>query len=142
MLNYEALLADNISIPKPAVPILVIDDDRALLPVLDWIIHAVNPALSYHWCSSAEDARKHIEQNRYRLILSDFLLEGSGNGLDLWELNAASEVPAEFVMMSCLKLEDFCKVGSGPRLIPKPLDVGMVREMIQKALAHPAAGKP
>jgi DNA-binding NtrC family response regulator len=130
MLSFEAMLTDQI---LPHVPILVIDDDRALLPIFDWLIHAVSPGLHYHWCASVEEAREHIERNRYRLILSDFLLEGTGNGLDLWELNRASEAPAEFAMMSSLKLSDFCRSETGPRLLAKPLDVGEVQALIRKA---------
>ncbi|MGZ3654355.1 MAG: hypothetical protein ACXVB9_16500 [Bdellovibrionota bacterium] len=140
MFNYEALLADNILNVKPLVPILVIEDDRALLPIFDWIIHSVNPSLAFHWCASLEEARDHLRKNRYKLILSDFLLEGKGNGLDIWELNGASAKPAEFAMMSTLKLEEFCKTGDhAPRYLAKPLDVGAVQTLIRRAVNQPEA---
>jgi response regulator of citrate/malate metabolism len=138
MHNYETLLTEQIPREKPWVPLLIVEDDRALLPIFDWIIRGVDPSVSYHWCSSFEQARESLRYNRYGLILSDFLLEEhGGNGYDVFELNAAQETPSDFILMSGLELDKICRFGeTPPRLLAKPLNVEEVQGIVRGAVLN------
>lgn len=146
MLNFEALLAEGIvhASPKPLVPLLIVEDDRSLLPIFDWIARDAGAGVAYHWCSNLDQARALLRHNRYQLILADFLLEEGGNGLDLFEINEASPDRAEFVLMSSLDLDKFCRPGgSGPsRLLSKPLDVTELQELIRGLSTDRKEAKP
>lgn len=134
MLAYETLPTTGTK--KTSVPILVVDDDRSLRMIFEWIVKDIDPALSLDWCSSAGQAEEALQKSDYRLIIADFMLEGPANGLDIWE--RCQQSGADFVLMSSLRLEDFLrKEGENstlPRLLAKPLDVNEVQEIIRKSL--------
>lgn len=143
MHEYEALLAENArpAGDKPWVPLLIVEDDRSLLPIFDWIIRQENPQLAYHWCTSLSQARESLRNHHYGLILSDFLLEEGSNGLELFELNSGSRDPSKFVLMSGLELARICRFEGAhrPRMLAKPLEIEEVRELIREAArTHPA----
>jgi len=141
METYEALLLQQAQ-QKPLVPLLIVEDDRSLLPIFDWIVRDMSPDLAYHWCASVGQARAFLRHNRYKMILADFLLGESGNGLDVFDLNEQGPDPADFVLMSGLDLGRVCRTGAeGPkRLLAKPLDVSEV-QMLLSELGTPGGAK-
>ncbi len=138
MLNYEALIADRIIGEKSSrAPILIVEDDQSLRKIFEWSIRDINPELKFQWCASYEQAWDAISENPYKLVISDFLLRGCGNGLDVWEFSNRMLPRAKFVMMSSLNLKDFCQIsapkGREPALLAKPLDINKMRSLIVAA---------
>ncbi len=141
MLLYEEMLTDRL-MTKPELsrqkPILIIEDDRSLRMIFDWLIKDLDEKITYDWCTSVDQAKASLSANSYELVFADFLLNGYGNGLDVWEYCNAVLPKAEFVMMSSLKLEGFCNVtgenGASPRLLAKPLDVNEIQGIIRRTL--------
>lgn len=138
MFTYEALLASRLAEKeKPETPILIVEDDRGLRMIFEWMIRDINPELKFHWCSSYQEASEAIRKNRYQLVISDFMLKGPGDGLDVWERSAEFLPQAKFVMMSSLQLDKFCRFtlpgASEPEVFSKPLDVERMQSIIRNA---------
>lgn len=138
MLDFESLITEKIprASVKPLVPLLVVEDDRSMLPIFDRMLSQIAPGLAYHWCASLEQAKTSLRHHRYELIIADFLLDQGQNGLELFDVNAKSPDRADFVMMSTLELRRFCRVhGEGPsHVINKPLQLDQMREVLRKLL--------
>ena len=138
MLTYETLLSDCLaaSLGKPRTPILVVEDDLGLKMIFEWVIRDLNPLLTFHWCTSFEQAEEAMKKNQYQLIISDFLLEGFGNGLDVLGLSSEILPKAKFVMMSSLRLQDFCRLPekNEPLLLSKPVNIKKLQDVIRDAI--------
>jgi DNA-binding NtrC family response regulator len=144
MLPYEDLLLNELTAPKPGpgAPILIVEDDRSLKMVFDWLIRDVDPGLKFDWCSSVDQAKEALTTGKYRLVISDFMIEGMGSGLDVWEHFCRHQAGARFAMMSALDLSTFCRLDgqpdARPELLRKPINVDEVQKLIRSSTA-PAA---
>jgi two-component system cell cycle response regulator len=63
--------------------ILLIDDDRIILRIIEATISAVGSTVMA--CSSGEEAIRLISENDFDLIIADYFLDGQLNGLDVLE---------------------------------------------------------
>lgn len=114
--------------------ILVVEDNLSLRHWLFPIIHSVDELAIIEWSTSAEEALLKLQRRKHDLILSDFYLEGSGTGLDLWKhcRNSYKEIP--FIFMSGISREAYLELFDTqeiPPLVSKPLN----SEEIRKTLA-------
>lgn len=70
--------------------ILIVEDDKTLEPVWDFITTKVNKKLQVDWATSELEAEDLIfgamrDGHQYDLIIVDIFLEGARTGLDLYE---------------------------------------------------------
>ena len=73
--------------------VYVVEDDIELSTVVDRVLKSIDHKISLDWSTSAEEAIQTIHtawkkgvRRPYDLIIADVFLDGSQNGLDLWNL--------------------------------------------------------
>ncbi|MBY0470425.1 response regulator [bacterium] len=118
--------------------VLVVEDDQSCKPVLETIFGLVDDHAQLHWETSAETAMEALENNRFDLIVADYVLEGRKTGLDIWQFCREKQLKIPFLLMSSRRL----KFGSAhldtsklwPKFLQKPFQLNQCRKYIEHAL--------
>lgn len=125
--NNNGLLAEQ------KKSLLMIEDDLALIELLEIVIDEVNPGLDWEYATTGEEALRLIErraQSReipYTLVLADIFLAGDLTGFDVW-LSCQRKFPRmPFIFTSSLSADRYLSILSGlsqcPEYIQKPLTI-------------------
>lgn len=125
----------------------VVEDDLELAPVVERIIHAIDPGASLDWATSAEEAICHLKtrsrrhrEKPYDLVIIDFFLEGETTGLELCDIYnknyprvpvlVTSGLPVKEFLIACGR-EDVC-----PPFMQKPFSPEECKFMVESLLDY------
>ena len=94
---------------RPKIRTLVAEDDFFMRPLLTRILYAVDQGMDITWVSSLEDSKIALQKTNYDLVIADYLLEGSGTGLDLWDYCRACHPKLPVLIISGTSLDTIKK---------------------------------
>lgn len=129
--EFSELLNERLLRPSgpDRLKVLVVEDDFAMQPLWERIIHAVSPRAIIRWAHSEEGAEALIENRRqagesFDLIVTDIFLDGERNGVDLWKKYGGEETL--FLFTSGISPKEFSKMigdyeNEYPVLLQKPV---------------------
>jgi DNA-binding response OmpR family regulator len=111
--------------------ILVVEADQQLSNAIYRALrHAFGP-VDWVWVGTEELAQKELSRGQFDYIVSDYLLAGLRDGVDLWEYCRKQCPRTPFMMISAVPFEEIFrripKGGPTPQLLPKPFQV---RELV------------
>lgn len=105
--------------------VYVVEDDIELSTVIDRVLKSIDQKVSLDWSTTAEEAMQKIDaawkkgENRpYDLIIIDMFLDGSQNGLDLWNLCRKEYPEIPIVLTSSSQLGSFFESEKEPVDMP------------------------
>lgn len=112
--------------------VLVVEDDVDMRTLLERTIRSIEPELAVDWVSNVPDAISQLNERaeRYKLVLSDYLLDERGTGFDLYNWCSFHSPELRFAMMSAYPVgqETNCD------FLPKPFSGYGLREFMSDAL--------
>lgn len=110
---------------------LVVEDDPDLRDVFEYVGAAVDPDLVLDWAENVPDAVRHMERERYDVVVSDYLLDESGSGLTLRHWCDSHRPRTRFAMMSAFPIGDVTSGSDLPTpFLPKPFTVAQLRRFL------------
>lgn len=114
---------------KRRLRVLVVEDDFAMHPMWEAIVHSVDKDAIIRQAHTEEAAEVMIEKQRaleedFDLVISDIFLDGEKNGVDLWKKYGKQQTL--FLFTSVISKPEFVKmIGEGepefPLLLQKPV---------------------
>ena len=125
--------------------VYVVEDDIELSTVMDRVLKSINRDVSLDWSTSAEEAIQNIRTaakmgivRPYDLIIVDVFLDGSQNGLDLWNLCKQEYPEIPVVLTSASRLESLFSDENGDMDIPiflqKPFSMSECKQLFKSLL--------
>ncbi len=118
--------------------VLIVEDDIAASTLIDRVMRSISQDVELDWTTSAEEAIEIIDtahrlkiKRPYDLIVSDFYLDGSKNGLDFWNTCRDLFPDIPFVLMSSYEPDFFMQDDSGvlvPYFLKKPFNLRQCRD--------------
>jgi len=124
--------------------VLVVDDDRETCRFMRELLE--EPGREIETAQTPDEALAAVAASRFDLVLSDINLDARLDGLDLLRAFKERDPAVEVVLISAFgSLETaLAAVKAGAfDFVSKPVDIGQVREVVERALARRArAGQP
>lgn len=131
--------------------ILIVEDDLIMKPVLEEIVFRACAGKSafIRWAYSKEGAdgllaKAKGEGYSFDLIISDLMLSGEQNGLDLWKQVQFSAKSAFLLISSCkdrqIQQLAKCLEAGLPNCLHKPLDIEKTTKLVRSLLSRPHEG--
>ena len=116
--------------------LLVVEDDLDMRPFFDRIVGSVATNVLLDWADSVRDAIQRLNRERYDLVVSDFLLDGSGSGLTLKNWCDYNYPRTRFTMMSAFPIADALAADDPPdAFLRKPFTLAQLRRFLNVQLA-------
>lgn len=111
----------------PTKRVLVAEDDVHLSNAIYRALRKTYGHVDLTWVSTEEGAEIELSKSSFDLVLSDFLLAGLKDGVDLWNFCQKYHPRLPFMLISGIPFGDILKrIGKGnpvPSLLPKPFSV-------------------
>jgi DNA-binding NtrC family response regulator len=120
---------------------LVVEDDVTMAPIIQQIIHRVDPEAEVIWATAEVDAeaalnRKVIDGEPIDVVITDVFLADRKTGLDLWR--RYGKRGPQFLLISALSFPKFNHMlhpfETRPMFFTKPLDINRVADALKSAL--------
>ncbi len=107
--------------------VLVVEDDIHLSNAIYRALRLSYGAVDLTWVTTEESAEVEISKSHFDIILSDYLLPGVRDGVDLWNHCSRHSPTTPFMLISAVPFEDilrrFRKNEAVPTLLPKPFQL-------------------
>jgi DNA-binding NtrC family response regulator len=120
--------------------ILVVEDDPFLKPLITGIVHSVDHEARVRWVADVDSAKYLLSCEPFKLVISDFVLDGPENGYDLWKFCKDRFPAVAFVMVSALSRQVLSSyfamhaVLEAPPLLSKPLRPRICQDLLFRVL--------
>ncbi len=120
------------------------EDDPALISIVEAVLDEVGPGISLQWTASAEGAIALLKDPNVGpeigLVIADVFLEGAGTGLDLLEYCRTHQPHLPVIVTSALPVEKFfAALGRdqiAPPFLAKPFGLTDLRGMLAGVLEY------
>jgi len=140
MIGLKARPRSVASVGTDTRRLLVVDDDRELLPIVRRAARLVLHDLQVDCAPTAEEARSLLSGRAYDVVLLDYYLDGDERGVDLVRLARRSQRDAVIAMMSSTGVRgllDRTRHDRRLKLLPKPFTAAVVHHFLHDALGLP-----
>jgi len=127
---------------SPSAEVLVVEDDEALLPILEFLIEEARPGCAVAWAKNSAQAESLLADKhgsaKLRVVIADLFIQGDKNGVELWRRYGGSA--RSFLVISGASRERFLSLvpdREAPLFLPKPLDLDACVETLRLMLENP-----
>jgi CheY-like chemotaxis protein len=118
--------------------VLIVEDDEFCLYIIENAVKEYSRDISIITCASVEAAVEILKQSPYDLVISDYYLEGNGNGLDLCHHIATEYPKTKCLMMSSMNFPQYQAVVSkaeasaqtSPEFMEKPIKPSLIKKYL------------
>lgn len=127
-MNAEVLTTPTtLKILRPRA--LIIEDDKTLQPIWDYVLKLVQQDMTYQWVDNALAAelalqKAETDQHPYDIVISDIYLSSQKTGIDLWK-QFASSLKGKMLLVSSMSFNKLSRSMDNhtpmPLFIQKPL---------------------
>lgn len=122
----------------PEKHILVVDDEPSLVKFLSKSLKRLGDDYVIDTAQDAHEALEKIEQNRYQLLLTDYMMPNM-SGIDLIQAAKAMSPGTQYVLMSAHITDQIRHEVSMMEFIDyisKPFTTNQIRELVQRGIAR------
>tara|TARA_B110001454_G_scaffold28073_1_gene27482 strand:+ start:84958 stop:85509 length:552 start_codon:yes stop_codon:yes gene_type:complete len=114
--------------------VLIVEDDEFCRFIIENAVKEYSREISITTCASVENAVEILKSKPYDLVISDYYLEGSGNGLDLCHHVGTFYPKTKCLMMSSMNFPQYkevvSKAGASPEFMEKPIKPSLIKKYL------------
>jgi CheY-like chemotaxis protein len=130
---YSEYYMDMVRI-KSKGNILIVEDDEFCRMTTEKAVKEYGGEISITTCSSVEAALEALNNSPCDLVISDYYLEGNGNGLDLCQYVVRRYPKTKCVMMSSMNFPQYqevvSKADTSPAFMEKPIKPSLIKKYL------------
>jgi response regulator of citrate/malate metabolism len=128
--------------------VYVVEDDIELSTIMDRVLKSIDDQVVLNWSTTAEEAMENIHnawekkiRRPYDLIIVDVFLDGTQNGIDLWNLCRREYPDIPVVLTSATRLGKLfpanAELPDTPIFLQKPFNINESKKLFKSLLNYP-----
>lgn len=114
--------------------VLIVEDDEFCRMIIENAVKEYSKDIKIITCASVADALKILKTNPCDLVISDYYLEGDGNGLDLCHQIGSLYPKTKSLMMSSMNFPQYqevvAKAKTTPEFMEKPIKPSLIKKYL------------
>jgi len=126
--------------------VLVVEDDIGMKIIMMCLLHSIDRSLQIHWVVSGEEALNELKEKTtlfhepYDLVISDIVLAGETDGVELWRTCKKMFPETRFIFASGVPEEEVKekvgKTNAPPLHLSKPFEIERWQSTLESLLSQ------